>query len=145
MPRSNEVQGALEAALLPLCDFAIHVAAWSLLRARCSPLTTHMILRRAGAWLPVIESPDQARVVARSLLRHGTCLSRSLALAARAPSADVVIGVSPRQDAPLHAHAWIEMNGAPLEPTDVAGEEIARLRGRGSATPGVRAPIRIAK
>jgi transglutaminase superfamily protein len=140
MPRPNELQGALGAALLPLCDFAIHVAAWSLLRARLSPLTAHAVLCRAGAWLPAIESAEEARGVARSLIPHGTCLSRSLTLAARAPSADVVIGVSPRGDAPLHAHAWIEMNGAPLEPTDVSGEEIARLRGRRSATPGVRGP-----
>jgi len=138
MTRANEVQDGLAAALLPLCDLAIHVASWSLLRARCSPLTTHNVLCRAGAWLPAIDSPEAARAVARSLIRHGTCLSRSLTLAARAPSADVVIGVSPRPGAPLHAHAWIEMNGAPIDPADVSGEEIARLRGPRSATSGVR-------
>ena len=134
MPRADEVQGTLAAALLPLCDFAIHVAAWSLLRARFSPVTTHTLLVRAGAWLPTIDSPEEARVVARSLLRHGTCLNRSLALAARAPTADVVIGVTPRKQAPLLAHAWIEMGGAPIDATDVSGAEIARLRGPASAT-----------
>jgi hypothetical protein len=138
MPRIHEVQGALGAALLPLSDFAMHVAAWSLLRARLSPVVVHSVLCRAGAWLPAIESPEEARGVARSLVRHGTCLSRSLTLAARAPSADVVIGVAPRGNAPLHAHAWIEMNGSPIEATDVSGEEIARLRGPRSATPDVR-------
>jgi len=119
----------------------IHVAAWSLLRgAGWSPHTTHKVLVRAGTWLPQIKSPDEARVVARSLVRHGTCLSRSLALAARAPSADVVIGVCPPGPgpAPLQAHAWIEMNGAPIDPGDVSGEEIARLRGPRSATADVR-------
>jgi hypothetical protein len=140
MPRVDEVQGALGAALLPLCDFAIHVAAWSLLRARCSPLAAHRVLVRAGSWLPSVESPEEARALARSLVRHGTCLSRSLTLAARAPSADVVIGVSPRVGAPLHAHAWIEMNGVPIDPADVSGEVIARLRGPRSATPSVRGP-----
>lgn len=129
MPRADEVQGALAARLLPLCDFAIHVAAWSLLRARFSPVATHTLLVRAGAWLPAIDSPEEARLVARSLLRHGTCLSRSLALAARAPTADVVIGVTPHGQASIRAHAWIEMNGAPIDAADVAGAEIARLRG----------------
>jgi hypothetical protein len=45
------------------------------------------------------------------------------------PSADVVIGVMPRGGA-LLAHAWIEMNGEPLDPAQVTGAEIARLRGR---------------
>jgi hypothetical protein len=134
MTRVDEVQGALAAALLPLCDFAIHVAAWSLLRAGCAPITAHGVVIRAGAWLPTIDSPEEARVVARSLLRHGTCLSRSLALAARAPTADVVIGVTPRRQAPLLAHAWIEMGGAPIDTADVSGAEIARLRGPASAT-----------
>jgi Transglutaminase-like superfamily len=45
------------------------------------------------------------------------------------PSADVVIGVEPRKNAPLFAHAWVEMNGVPLDPADVAGTVIARLFG----------------
>jgi hypothetical protein len=138
MTRADEVQGNHGSTLLPLCDFAIHVAAWCLLRASRSPLTAQRVLRRAGEWLPTLESPEEARAALRSLLGHGTCLSRSVAVAARAPSADVVIGVSPRAGMPLHAHAWVEMNGAPIDPSDVSGEVIARLRGPRSATPDVR-------
>jgi hypothetical protein len=86
-------------------------------------------LTRAGTLLPTVDSPEEARRIAASLAGHGTCLSRSLALAARAPSADVVIGVMPRGTAPLLAHAWIEMNGAPINPAEVTGAEIARIRG----------------
>ena len=133
MPRASGVQGALEARLLPFCNFTMHAAAWVLLRAGCSPITAHKVLVRAGAWLPPIESPEEARVVARSLLGHGTCLTRSVALAARAPSADVVIGVTPRGQGQVSAHAWIEMGGTPIDPADVSGLEIARLRGSGTA------------
>jgi hypothetical protein len=133
MPRASRVQGALEARFLPFCNLAMHVAAWGLLRAGCSPLTAHRVLCRAGTWLPPVDSPEEARVIARSLLRHGTCLTRSVALAARAPSADVVIGVTPRGQGALSAHAWIEMGGTPIDPADVSGLEIARLRGSGRA------------
>lgn len=91
---------------------------------------------RVGSWFRTLHTPEDARRAARSLGRHGSCLSRALAVAARAPTADVVIGVQPRQAAPLFAHAWIEMNGAPIDPAEVAGVAIARLRGPRSTTPG---------
>ncbi|MGH7272432.1 MAG: lasso peptide biosynthesis B2 protein [Polyangiaceae bacterium] len=107
---------------------ALHALAWMLLRA-CPPMRAHAILVGLGAWLAPIETPDEARRVARTLAGHGTCLSRALALAARAPAADVVIGVAVRGDSPLLAHAWVEMNGAPIDPSEVTGSPIARLRG----------------
>lgn len=68
--------------------------------------------------------------MASMLAGHGTCLSRSLAIAARMPDAEVVIGVAPGGASPLFAHAWVEMNGTPLDPTEVAGSVIARLPAR---------------
>jgi hypothetical protein len=56
-----------------------------------------------------------------------------MAVAARAPRADVAIGVDPDRKAPLFAHAWIEMDGIAVDPQDVAGAVIARLRGPESA------------
>jgi hypothetical protein len=111
-----------------LRDSSIHASAWILLRT-FSPARTHALLLRIGAHLEPIDTVDEARLVLRALLRHGTCLSRALAVAARTPTADVVIGVEPRKDAPLFAHAWVEMDGAPIDPSDVAGTVIARLRG----------------
>jgi hypothetical protein len=114
-------------------DLAMLIIARGLLRT-CRPLRAHALMVRLGAWLPPIETPSEARRVARTLARFGTCLSRSLAIASRAPTADVVIAVSPRAHAPLSAHAWVEMDGAPIDPSDVAGTVIARLAGPRSTT-----------
>jgi hypothetical protein len=55
-------------------------------------------------------------------------LSRSLAIASVLPQASVVIAVR-RDGAPgdVRAHAWVEWEGGPLDPTEVMGEELARL------------------
>jgi hypothetical protein len=120
-------------------DFCLHAIAWGLLRT-CPPARAHALLLRIGAHLEPAGTPDEAREMSRALSRHGTCLSRSLAVAARTPSADVVIGVEPRKMATLFAHAWVEIGGVPLDPTDVAGAVIARLRGPLSTSPGVPLP-----
>jgi hypothetical protein len=86
-----------------------------------------------GAWFPTLKTLEDARRVARSLGRSGSCLSRSLAVASRLPTADVVIGVHSGEAEPLFAHAWIEMNGVPVDPSEVAGKVIARLYGRRSS------------
>ena len=116
-----------------LQDSSVHIVARILLRT-CSPARTHALLLRIGARLTPIDTVDEARRASRAIARHGTCLSRAVAVAARTPTADVVIGVEPRKDAPLFAHAWIEMNGSPIDPSDVAGTVIARLHGPRSAT-----------
>jgi hypothetical protein len=115
-----------------ILDLAMLVLARGLLRSG-SPMRAHELLLRVGARLPPIRTPEQARSALRSISRHGTCLSRSMAVAARAPRADVAIGVDPDKKAPLFAHAWIEMDGIAIDPNDVAGAVIARLRGPESA------------
>jgi hypothetical protein len=110
-------------------DLALLVLARSLLRV-CPPLRAHSILLRIGKLFPELRSPEEARTVARSLSAYGSsCLARSLAVAARAPTAEVAIGVVPRNASPLFAHAWVEMDGAPIDPADTAGGVIARLSG----------------
>ena len=116
-----------------LVDSSLHALAWALLHM-CSPARVHTVLLRVGHHLAPIETPKEARRVSVALARHGTCLSRALALAARTPTADVVIGVEPRKNAPLFAHAWVEMGGTPIDPADVAGDAIARLCGPRSRT-----------
>lgn len=110
-----------------LRDISLHAAAWGLLRAY-PPARAHEILLRAGARFAPIHTPEEARRVSRAVGRFGTCLSRALAVAARMPTAEVVIGVAPRRNAPLFAHAWVEVDGAPIDPDEVAGNVIARLR-----------------
>jgi len=108
-------------------DLALLFIAGGLLRF-CPPARAHALLARLGSLLPALRTAEEARRAARSLSGHGTCLTRSLAISARAPAAEVVIAVQPRGRGPLFAHAWIEIDGTPINPSDVAGTVIARLR-----------------
>ena len=112
-----------------MTDEALHALARILLRL-CSPRRTLSIVGQVGALLPPHnDRQDVMRAGARiAAVGRGTCLSRALAVAARAPQAEIVIGVAPRRGEPLRAHAWLELSGEPLDPADVAGREIARLR-----------------
>jgi hypothetical protein len=67
--------------------------------------------------------------MARALDRRGSCLSRSLAIAARLPGSTVVIGVDPRRSARLSAHAWVELGSEIIDGAmrPVTEEQIARL------------------
>ncbi|MBV9947653.1 MAG: lasso peptide biosynthesis B2 protein [Myxococcales bacterium] len=109
-----------------MTDEAIHALARVLLRL-CSPLRAHSLLVRAGALLPRRRGHVEILRAASRLRSRGTCLSRALALAARTPEADVVIGVMPQIARPIFAHAWLELHGEAIDPSDVAGSEIARL------------------
>jgi hypothetical protein len=120
-----------------LRDHFLHALAWTLLRST-SLARTHAVLVRCGSLFATLETPEEARRLARRLARHGTCLSRSLAVAARAPDADVAIGVPPPGAGPFVAHAWVELNGVPIDPADATGHVIARLRGRRSEAHGLR-------
>jgi hypothetical protein len=120
-----------------IADYGLPMLARILLRL-CSPLRAHALLVRVGALLPELNTPAEARRAIQALAGRGTCLSRALAIAARAPRADVVIGVTPAGHAPLLAHAWVEMDGAPIDPSEVSGAVIARLRGPRSTTRATR-------
>jgi hypothetical protein len=111
-----------------MIDEALHVLSRIVVRF-CSPERAHFIVTRLGALLP--PHCDHASLMRASVCvrRRGTCFTRALALAARAPQADLVIGVAPRRDQPLFAHAWLELSGQPIDPLDVAGVEIARIGG----------------
>jgi hypothetical protein len=93
-----------------------------------TPIQAHSVLRTIGTLLPKRRGRDNIRSAAIRLKRRGTCLSRALALSARSPDADVVIGVLPpgRRQLAL-AHAWLELEGAPIDASEVVGVEIARL------------------
>jgi hypothetical protein len=101
-------------ALHGVARVALHVLA---------PARAKRLLDRLGRRLPACDTPDQLRAGERLLEGRGTCLTRALALAARAPSAQVVIAVDPRRSAALHAHAWVELAGLSF------GEDDARARG----------------
>jgi hypothetical protein len=109
-----------------IVDRLLNAAALLLLRT-CRPLEAHRVLGRIGRVLPVRTTRDELSRAAAGLGASGTCLSRSLALAARAPSAEVVLGVHPQANGGFMAHAWVEIDGQPLRGDDPAGREIARF------------------
>jgi hypothetical protein len=109
-----------------LVDDAIHAIVRVMLRVR-SPERVHAWVTYVGSLLPQAHTETEVRRIERELGKRGTCLSRALTLAARAPDVEVVIGVTPRPGARLFAHAWAEIEGKPLDPMEVAGDEIARL------------------
>jgi hypothetical protein len=88
------------------------------------PLRAKIWVERAAAIFPRITTIGDARRLCRRLGARGTCLSRSLAVAARCPGSQVVIGVFRPQRSKEHqtpfaprsvgAHAWVEIGGVAL-------------------------------
>ncbi|MGH7297446.1 MAG: lasso peptide biosynthesis protein [Polyangiaceae bacterium] len=114
-----------------IVDELLNVAALLLLRL-CRPVTAHAVLMHLGRPLPSRRSLDEARKKVAGLSARGTCLSRALAVAARTPSADVVIGIRGNGNAGFRAHAWLEVEGWSLDSlAHEQYEEITRLRGPG--------------
>jgi len=111
------VSRVVDRALNALAHVALRYAA---------PARARTIVSIAARALPRL-SPDDGRRLADRLGTRGTCLSRALAVASRLEGARVAIGVTFTAGAPLSAHAWVVYDGAPLRPSDPAGEVIALL------------------
>jgi hypothetical protein len=111
-----------------IADRLLHALARILLRVK-TPQRAHELMMRVGSLLPERVSPEAVRAAAGELKR-GTCLSRALTLAARTPASEVVIAVDLRSHTGFMAHAWLEIDGVPLDADDPSGREIARLGGR---------------
>jgi hypothetical protein len=114
-----------------LADQVLLLSARLLLRV-CSPLDAHALMLRLGRLCPPLRSAEEARGALGSLAGRGTCLSRSLAVAARTEGAVVAIGVDPGGSRSRFAHAWVEVDGAPLEQPHPSQPVIARLKGPAS-------------
>jgi hypothetical protein len=104
---------------------ALNIVAQIAVRRR-NPSDASQLVNAAARHLPALR-PEQARLIARRL-RTGTCLTRSMSLAARIPGAFVAIGVHPRAQT-IDAHAWVEVGANPLL-EDSWGQPMARLIGR---------------
>jgi hypothetical protein len=110
-----------------IADECLNVAARIMLRA-CRPLTAYRLLMWVGRALPPYRTGVEMNLAARRLRPRGTCLTRSLAIAARSPGAEIVLGVAPGTGGTrLLAHAWLEFGGEPLDASDPMGKEIARI------------------
>ena len=112
MPMSNRAFAwVADNALNALAYLVLHVA---------SPIRAGAWLKRAGWAYAPLGSIDEARKMKKRLGNRGTCLSRSIAVAARCPGSQVVIGVQPGNSVrasgrPVDAHAWVEIEGVALE------------------------------
>src|SRR5882762_6083138 len=91
------------------------------------PRQARRLIERLAS-LPRSIDEETARDAVERLKPLGTCLSRSLAIAARLPRAEVVIGVrKDEHQGDVRAHAWVELEGRPLVDDEMVGEELARL------------------
>jgi hypothetical protein len=113
-------------------DNVLHTLAFLALHAG-SPKWARSWTRGVASFWPVIDSVEGAQAMTRRLGMRGTCLSRSLAVAARCPKSNVVIGVVRAGAAntsgvpSIHAHAWVEIDSVPLESMQVNWVEVGRL------------------
>ena len=103
----------------------MHFIARVALRTR-SPLLAKRLVDALGAMMPRL-SADRAMYVAASLEGTGTCLTRALTVAARLPGSQVIIGSDGLSGGRFGAHAWVELDGRIVGPSERSRHEIARL------------------
>jgi hypothetical protein len=110
------------------------VAARSLLKMRPTTVVLRMLARRRATLAPGAVEPLRALAAVRRAgrLAGGDCLPQSVALAAmlRRQGAEPVLVLGCRRLGPQEwgAHAWVELNGARLEPLEAPDHtELARL------------------
>lgn len=106
-----------------IASHLLHGVAWVAVRTR--PLSdAFRLTRRAAALLPTLDAHECVEVARR--LRGGTCLTRSLTVAARTPGASVAIGGT-KNDGVFSAHAWVELEGEPLSGQTTAAGVLVRI------------------
>jgi len=85
-----------------VADNSLNVLAYLTLYV-ASPPRAQRWLERVGRLCPAVITVEAARQMMERLGSRGTCLSRSLAIAARCPDSEVVIGVqSPHRRPDVH-------------------------------------------
>ncbi len=106
-----------------IASHLLHGVAWVAVHTR--PLSeAFRVTRSVAAFLPTLDADASAEVARR--LRGGTCLTRSLTVAARTPGASVAIGGT-RTNGAFRAHAWVELEGEPLSGQTTAAGVLVRI------------------
>jgi Transglutaminase-like superfamily len=112
---------------------ALHALAYVALRLT-SPVRARDWVVRAAELYPRLRTIDEARELESRLGSWGTCLTRSLVVAARCAPSEIVIGVADPSKGPtksgraLDAHAWVVLDGVPLTPASTTlWVEVGRL------------------
>jgi hypothetical protein len=110
------------------CTRLVHWVARGALRLQ-APLSAKVTVDRIARRLPPLGRSD-AQTAMEEIARSGSCLSRALAVGARLPGAEVVIGLDTQLSARPAGHAWIELDGSRIDAGTTSmflGEEIGRL------------------
>jgi len=102
---------------------ALHGFAWAAVRL-LQPHEALRATRLAARVLPPLDAAEAATTARR--LRGGTCLTRSIAVAARVRGASVTIGGA-KEDGVFSGHAWVELEGQPLSGQTVSKAVLVRL------------------
>lgn len=97
---------------------------YSVGRTRHGLNRTMAIVRSVARLMPPVDRRGAQKMASR--LRSGTCLTRSMVIAARWPASEVVVAVrAPTQQ--FGAHAWVERDGIPLTADEVTEQVILRF------------------
>jgi hypothetical protein len=104
---------------------ALHLVARLALLAS-TPLRAKRMVDALGRLLPPL-SLGEAMRLAQTIEGTGTCLTRALAIAARLPGSEVVIGSDGASGRKFAAHAWVERDGTIVSASMPSRCEIARL------------------
>jgi hypothetical protein len=106
-----------------MVDHFVHSLAW--LAIKTLPLhTAQKVVARAVAPMTPLTVDEGVELSRR--LRGGTCLSRSLVVAARVPGARVAIG-GQRKGRQFAAHAWVEVKNQPLAGQSIGEQTLAHI------------------
>jgi len=131
------VGNAIVARFPWLADNILNLLAYVSLRVR-TPLQAKVDVERVAAIYPQLRTVNEALRVLQRLRHGGSCLSRSLSIAARFPDAQVVIGVMPpairgrpsvgMRRRRVEAHAWVDVRGVILRDDSGSGwVELGRM------------------
>jgi hypothetical protein len=111
--------------VISIATRVLHLVARVAIRS-VRPARARAFVAAAARFAPRLDE-ETARDALASLDGRGTCLSRSLAVAARLDGGQIAIGVRYGTGAPLRAHAWVVSHGLPLREIDPDGDIIALL------------------
>jgi hypothetical protein len=108
-----------------IADRLLHVVALVAVRAR-PPLEAKRVVDAFGRLMPKL-SPNDAVRLGKAMEGRGSCLTRALAVSARLPGSEVVLGTDGTGDGEFTAHAWVEHGGRLIEGAPAARHVLARL------------------
>ena len=122
----RSLRGALQAQRSSALEHAHHGAVW--LTVKVAKLEHAKAVARLGARFVPDLDVQTARILFDELRPVGTCLSRSLTIAARLPGAEVAFGFDPARAPNFRPHAWVVVAGEALVASDACPTTLTTVR-----------------